>query len=67
MGKIGKALGTIAEEESPLKKETALIVKNFAIFGGILCVLVVVVYGLTQRRLATRVAGRTEFEHGSSP
>ena len=48
MGKIGKALGTIAEEESLLKKETALIVKNFAIVGGILCALVVVVYGLTR-------------------
>ena len=48
MGKIGKALGTIAEEDSLLKKETALIVKNFAIFGGILCVLVVVIYGLTR-------------------
>jgi len=48
MGKIGKALGTIAEEDSLLKKETALIVKNFAIFGGILCVLIVVVYGLTR-------------------
>ena len=48
MGKIGKALGTITEEDSLLKKETALIIKNFAIFGGILCVLVVVVYGLTR-------------------
>lgn len=48
MGKIGKALGTIAEEDSLLKKETALIIKNFALFGGILCILVVVVYGLTR-------------------
>ena len=48
MGKIGKALGTIVEEDSLLKKETALIVKNFAIFGGMLCILVVVVYGLTR-------------------
>ncbi len=48
MGKIGKALGTIAEEDSLLKKETALIIKNFAIFGGILCILIVVVYGLTR-------------------
>lgn len=48
MGKIGKALGTIAQEDSLLKKETALIIKNFAIFGGILCILVVVVYGLTR-------------------
>ena len=48
MGKIGKALGTIAEEDSLLKKETASIIKNFAIFGGMLCILVVVVYGLTR-------------------
>jgi Ca2+-transporting ATPase len=48
MGKIGKALGTITEEESLLKKETALIVKNFAIVGGVLCFLVVVIYGLTR-------------------
>ena len=48
MGKIGKALGTIVEEDSLLKKETALIVKNFAIFGGILCAFVVVIYGLTR-------------------
>ena len=48
MGKIGKALETITEEDSLLKKETALIVKNFAIVGGILCALVVVIYGLTR-------------------
>jgi Ca2+-transporting ATPase len=48
MGKIGKALGTIAEEDSLLKKETALIVKNFAIFGGVLCAFVVIIYGLTR-------------------
>jgi P-type Ca2+ transporter type 2C len=48
MGKIGKALGTIAEEDSLLKKETNLIIKNFAIVGGILCALVVVIYGLTR-------------------
>ncbi len=48
MGKIGKVLGTIVEEDSLLKKETVLIVKNFAILGGILCALIVVVYGLTR-------------------
>ena len=46
--KIEKALGTIAEEDSLLEKETVLIVKNFAILGGILCALVVVIYGLTK-------------------
>ncbi|HWR25685.1 MAG TPA: cation-translocating P-type ATPase, partial [Methanosarcina sp.] len=48
MGKIGKALGTIAEEDSLLKKETTKIVKNFAVFGGLLCAFIVVVYGLTR-------------------
>jgi Ca2+-transporting ATPase len=48
MGKIGKALGTITEEDSLLKKETSRLVKNFAIFGGILCFFVVVIYGLTR-------------------
>lgn len=48
MGKIGKALGTIAEEDSLLKKETTKIIKTFAVFGGILCTVVVVVYGLTR-------------------
>lgn len=48
IGKIGKALGTIAEEDSLLKKETVLIVKNFAILGGIFCAFVVIVYGLTR-------------------
>jgi P-type Ca2+ transporter type 2C len=47
MGKIGKALSTINEEDSPLRKETSKLVKFFAIFGGVLCVLVVVIYGLT--------------------
>jgi Ca2+-transporting ATPase len=48
MGKIGKALGTITEESSQLKKETAQIVTSLAIVGGILCVLVVVIYGLAR-------------------
>lgn len=48
MGKIGKALGTITEEDSPLRKETSQLVKNFAIVGGVLCFFVVVIYGLTR-------------------
>ncbi len=67
IGKIGKALGTIAEEDSLLEKETVLIVKNFAILGGILCALVVVVLRANQRRLVAWPAGRTEFEHVSTP
>ena len=48
MGKIGKALGTITEEDSPLRKETSRLVRDFAIAGGVLCLFVVVIYGLTR-------------------
>ncbi|MFA6384716.1 MAG: HAD-IC family P-type ATPase, partial [Candidatus Omnitrophota bacterium] len=48
MGKIGKALQSITEEETLLKKETGKIVRIFSIFGIILCGLVVVIYGLTR-------------------
>jgi len=48
MGKIGKALQAIRQEETLLQKETARIVRNFFIAGIILCSLVVVIYGLTR-------------------
>lgn len=48
MGKIGKSLSVIEEEDSLLKKETGRIVRNFAIAGLILCLIVIVVYGLTR-------------------
>ncbi|MEI8349003.1 MAG: cation-translocating P-type ATPase [Candidatus Omnitrophota bacterium] len=48
MGKIGKALQSIREEDTLLQKETGKIVRNFSIAGIILCVLVVVIYGLTR-------------------
>jgi Ca2+-transporting ATPase len=48
MGKIGKALQTITQEETLLKKETSHLVRNFAIVGIILCVFVVIVYGMTR-------------------
>jgi Ca2+-transporting ATPase len=48
MGKIGKALSTINQEDTLLKKETGLLVRNFAIVGSILCILVVIIYGLTR-------------------
>lgn len=48
IGKIGKALLNITEEETLLKKETGKIVRNFSIAGIILCVLVVVIYGFTR-------------------
>ncbi len=48
MGKIGKALSSIKEEETLLKKETGKIVRNFSIAGIILCILVVIIYSLTR-------------------
>jgi Ca2+-transporting ATPase len=48
MGKIGKALETIIQEETPLNRETGKIVKNFAVAGIVLCAVVVVVFGLTR-------------------
>ncbi len=48
MGRIGKALRTINQEDTLLKKETSHLVRNFAIGGAVLCILVVVVYGLTR-------------------
>lgn len=48
MGKIGKSLQSIKQEETLLKKETGQIVKNVAIYGAVLCMLVVVIYGLTR-------------------
>jgi len=48
IGRIGKALQTVRQEQTPLQKETASIVK--AIFAGalLLCGVLVVVYGLTR-------------------
>jgi Ca2+-transporting ATPase len=48
IGKIGKALAGIVEEETLLKKETGRLVRNFSIIGVILCTMVVLVYGLTK-------------------
>ncbi len=48
MGKIGKALQSIREEDTLLKKETGRIVRNFSIAGAILCLLVILIYGFTR-------------------
>ncbi len=50
MGKIGKALQSIEVEETPLSRQTGRLVRNFAVTGFFLCVLVVVVYGITRGR-----------------
>ncbi len=48
MGKIGQALESIKEEDTLLKKETGKIVRNFAIGGIVLCLLVIGIYGLVR-------------------
>lgn len=48
MGKIGRALQHIRQERTLLEKETAKIVRNFSIAGGLLCLLVILVFGLSR-------------------
>ncbi|TFG35122.1 MAG: HAD family hydrolase, partial [Parcubacteria group bacterium] len=48
MGKIGKSLQGIREEDTLLKKETGKIVRNFSIAGAILCLLIILIYGFTR-------------------
>jgi Ca2+-transporting ATPase len=48
IGKIGKALQILEPEDTNLQKQTGRIVRNFAIVGLSLCVIVVVVFGLTR-------------------
>ncbi len=48
IGKIGKALQILEPENTDLQRQTGRIVRNFAILGVSLCILVVVVYGLTR-------------------
>ncbi|MFA5864154.1 MAG: cation-translocating P-type ATPase [Phycisphaerae bacterium] len=48
MGKIGRALQTVESQDSPLKKETRRLVRILALLGLVLCVIVVVSYGLTR-------------------
>jgi len=48
IGKIGKALESVKEEPTKLKKEMGILVRRLAIIGILLCVVVVVVYTLTR-------------------
>jgi len=51
IGKIGKRLETIKEEETLLAKETRKIVRYFTLGGGILCAIVVILYTLIRQDL----------------
>lgn len=48
IGKIGKALESVKEEPTQLKREMSVLVKRLAIIGISLCVLVIGVYTLTR-------------------
>jgi Ca2+-transporting ATPase len=47
-GKIGKSLQTITTEDTLLQKETRRVVRNLALIGLVLCVVMALVYGITQ-------------------
>ena len=48
IGQIGQSLQTLKSEASPLQRETRRIVKIVAIIGLVLCLAVVLLYGLTR-------------------
>jgi len=48
LGRIGKALAAVASEPTRIQRETSLLVKRLAWFGGGLSVLVAIVYGVTR-------------------
>jgi Ca2+-transporting ATPase len=48
IGKIGKALESVKEESTRLKKEMGILVKRLAIIGILLCILVIGLYSITR-------------------
>jgi Ca2+-transporting ATPase len=46
IGRIGKALLKVEEEPTPLQRETRRMVRQFAAFGAVISLLVVIAYGL---------------------
>jgi len=48
IGKIGKALETVKEEPTQLKREMGTLVKRLAIIGITLCLMVIVIYTMTR-------------------
>ena len=45
IGKIGKALQSLEIEATPLQQEISRLVRKLAIIGGLLCLMLVVIYG----------------------
>ncbi len=48
IGKIGKALDSVKEEPTRLKKEMGILVRRLAIIGVVLCLVVIAVYTMTR-------------------
>jgi P-type Ca2+ transporter type 2C len=48
IGKIGKALESVKEEPTQLKREMGILVRRLAIIGILLCVMIIVIYTLTR-------------------
>jgi Ca2+-transporting ATPase len=48
LGRIGRALASVVEEATSIQRETRYLVRNLAVLGGLMCVAVVVIYGLTR-------------------
>jgi Ca2+-transporting ATPase len=48
IGRIGKALQSLETEATPLQRQTRRLVRTLAVVGLTLCVVLVVVYGLTR-------------------
>jgi Ca2+-transporting ATPase len=48
IGKIGKTLKSVTDESTLLQKETKKIVKTFSVLGFGVCLIVILVYGITR-------------------
>ncbi len=48
LGKIGTSLKSIEREPTALEKETLNLIRNVAVIGIMICVLLVIIYGLTR-------------------
>ncbi len=48
VGKIGKALRSIEHEHTELQEETGRLVRLFGLIGGLVCIAVIAIWGLTR-------------------
>ncbi len=48
MGRIGTALGSLVKERTPLQNETGKIVRYIFILAALMCILIMVVFGITR-------------------